>query len=79
MAADLELIERRFKRQKLAIVALKAHIAYLMSELRREGWQDRKLRRVNGEALCECGVSYNDHPDLDPTFHVECSGHIVKT
>jgi hypothetical protein len=36
--------------------------------------------RVEGRMVCtDCGLYYNDHPEMKPTFHYSCDGRIVKT
>jgi hypothetical protein len=48
----------------------------------RAAMEDGKYERVGGNAPCsDCGVVYYEHPELPgfPTFHMICSGDIVKT
>jgi hypothetical protein len=38
--------------------------------------------RADGQMVClECGLHYSDHPEVrnTPTFHLLCSGRVVKT
>jgi len=38
--------------------------------------------RVDGCVICgDCGLPYHDHPEVfhTPTFHLTCTGRIVKT
>lgn len=44
--------------------------------------EDGKYERVGGNAECpDCRIAYYEHPQLPgfPTFHMICSGDIVKT
>jgi len=48
----------------------------------RAAMEDGKYERVGGDAPCpDCRIAYFEHPQLPgfPTFHMICSGDIVKT
>jgi hypothetical protein len=38
--------------------------------------------RADGQCVCQqCGLYYRDHPEVanTPTFHILCSGRVIKT
>lgn len=48
----------------------------------RAAMEDGKYERAGGDVECEtCRLAYLEHPELPgfPTFHMLCSGNIVKT
>lgn len=74
--AVTEATEKRFFRQSVAIVALKARCrrAYDAEEL------DSVFVRASGDCVCaDCGLAYREHVEHPmPTFHVLCDGSLVK-
>lgn len=69
-----EVIERKFARQRIAINALRARV------LRVAPLRNSDITRVSGEAPCGiCGTRYDNHPEIEATFHVSCDGRVVKT
>jgi len=67
----LEILIRRYKRM---IRELATHIK-VSEEAILDCW------RAGGEALCErCGLEYLEHPQIPdyPTFHLICTGRVVK-
>lgn len=70
------------KLEKRSFQIMSRKMADVAADAAKEMLADGEYERVGGDAECEtCRIKFADHPQIlgFPTFHLICSGKVVKT